>query len=102
MFLSHARPRERERKRGCAKKVSGRFLRLNYDCTVENGRLYYNQSWRPRVRAEVGRLEEILRHESNEERKGKEGRKEGRGTAGGWMDGWMDGGKEGRRREAGC
>ena len=102
MFLSHARPRERERKRGCAKKVSGRFLRLNYDCTVENGRLYYNQSWRPREKLKL-RWAAWKKYCGMSRTKKERGRKEGRKEEGrreaGWMDGWREGRKDEGRRQ---
>ena len=82
--------------------MSGRFLRLNYDCTVENGRLYYNQSWRPREKLKL-RWAAWKKYcgmsRTKKERGRKEGRKEeGRREAGhGWMDGW----REGRTKEGG-
>ena len=115
MFLSHARfiDLENAGENGDArtKWVRGCLLRpLNISREkVENGVVLYNHSWRPRVRAlwGLGRLEEKLRHESNEERKGKKRRntERGREPDGGCVRGTdclcVDGGRlarEGGRR----
>ena len=86
MFLSHARfiDLENAGENGDArtKWVRGCLLRpLNISREKSRTALYYNHSWRPRVSESwgLGRLEEKLRHESNEERKGKKRRKTERG-----------------------
>ena len=88
MFLSHARfiDLENAGENGDArtKWVRGCFLRpLNISREKSRTALYYNHSWRPRVSESwgLGRLEEKLRHESNEERNG--GRREGKQREGG-------------------